>query len=405
MSELLAADVLFIEVDYFQERKTGQTAPGDIFLSQRSLAGGRIIATLSDGLGSGIKANVLASLTATMLNKFVLFNIPIRRSAEIIINSLPVCSERGLSYATFTLLDMKHSGGTSCSLEILEYDNPPAIIVHEGQMVKLERDTIPIKRKNKKTGPEREVVSFSAWKAFSGDRIIFFSDGVTQAGMGSDDYPSGWGIENAAEFILNQIKNQPLISARELSQRVVTEAKDKDTDKAKDDITCSVVYFREPRDLLVFSGPPYHPERDAEIAQTFADFRGKKIISGGTSAQIISRDLGIEIEMGETLPGGPPLSKMEGVDMVCEGILTLGAAAELLKENNFFKIRKETPALRMTEYFLNSDRIVFIVGTKINEAHQDPTMPEELEIRRNVVKKIAALLEETYLKEVHVQYV
>ncbi|GHV28308.1 stage II sporulation protein [Spirochaetia bacterium] len=405
MSVLLASDVVFIEVDHFQERKSGQAAPGDIFLSQRGLSGGRIITTLSDGLGSGIKANVLASLTATMLNKFMLFDIPIRRSAEIIINSLPVCSERGLSYATFTLLDMKHSGGNSCSLEILEYDNPPAIIVHDDQIVKLEKDTIPIERKNKKTGPEKELVSFSTWKAFPGDRIVFFSDGVTQAGMGSDDYPSGWGIENAAGFILNQIKNKPRISARNLSKNVVTEAESKDLKGAKDDITCGVVYFREPRDLLVFTGPPYHPEGDAEIAQTVASFKGKKIISGGTSAQIISRELGLKIERGETLPGGPPLSKMEGIDMVCEGILTLGAAAELLAKNNFFKYRRETPALRMTEYLLNSDRIVFIVGTKINEAHQDPTMPEELEIRRNVVKKIAGLLEETYLKEVHVQYV
>jgi hypothetical protein len=340
-----------------------------------------------------------------MLNKFVLFNIPIRRSAEIIINSLPVCSERGLSYATFTLLDMKHSGGTSCSLEILEYDNPPAIIVHEGKLVKLEKDTIPIERKNKKTGPEKEVVSFSSWEAFPGDRIIFFSDGVTQAGMGSSDCPSGWGRENAARFILNQIKNQPSISARDLSQRVVTEAKYKDADTAKDDITCGVVYFREPRDLLVFTGPPYHPESDAEIAQTVAGFKGRKIVSGGTSAQIISRELGIKIETGDPLPGGPPLSKMEGIDLVCEGILTLGAAAELLAENNFFKTKKETPALRMTDYFLNSDRIVFIVGTKINEAHQNPTIPEELEIRRNVVKKIASLLEDTYLKHVHIQYV
>jgi hypothetical protein len=290
-------------------------------------------------------------------------------------------------------------------VELLEYDNPPAIIVHEGQLVNLEKDTIPIERKNKKTGPEKEAVSISSWKAFPGDRIVFFSDGVTQAGMGSDDYPAGWGIENTSNYILNHIKNHPRISARDLSKNIVTEAKDRDINGAMDDITCGVVYFREPRDLLVFSGPPYHPESDAEIAQTVATFKGRKIVSGGTSAQIISRELGIKIEMGDTLPGGPPLSKMEGIDLVCEGILTLGAAAELLAENNFFKYRRETPALRMTEYFLNSDRIVFIVGTKINEAHQDPTMPEELEIRRNVVKKIASLLEETYLKEVHIRYV
>ncbi|AEF84321.1 stage II sporulation E family protein [Treponema primitia ZAS-2] len=406
MTELLAPGVIFVEVDYFQVKKAGQTAAGDIFLYQRSPSGGRIITTLSDGLGSGIKANVLASLTATMLNKFVSFDIPIKRSAELIINSLPVCSVRDLSYATFTLLDINHSSKDSCSLKILEYDNPPAIIVQNDKIIELEKDRIPIERKNKKTGPEKEIVSFSTWTAYPGDRIVFFSDGVTQAGMGSEAYPPGWGIENAKNFILKQIETTPLISARELSENLVTEAEYKDMTGAKDDITCAVVYFREPRDLLVFTGPPYHPESDKEIAETFVAFKGKKIVSGGTSAQIISRELGKKIERGNLLSGGgPPLSKIEGVDLVCEGILTLGATAELLEENKKVKNRKDSPAHRMTEYLLNSDRIVFLVGTKINEAHQDPTMPEELEIRRNVVKKIAALLEENFLKEVHIQYV
>jgi hypothetical protein len=404
MPDLLIPGVLFVEVDYFQERKAGQAAAGDIFLSQRSLSGGRIITTLSDGLGSGIKANVLASLTATMLNKFVSFNIPIKRSAELIINSLPVCSVRVLSYATFTLLDISHSGGKSCSLKILEYDNPPAIIIQNGQIIKLEKDRIPIERKNKKTGPEKETVSFSSWTAYPGDRIIFFSDGVTQAGMGSEQFPSGWGIENVKNFVLKQIETSPLISARDLSENVVTEAGYRDINGPKDDITCAVVYFREPRDLLVLTGPPYHPESDREIAEVFASFKGRKIISGGTSAQIISRELGKRIQPGDSFPGGPPLSKIEGVDLVCEGILTLCATAEMLEENKNLKNKKDSPALRMTNYLLNSDRIVFMVGTKINEAHQDPTMPEELEIRRNIVKKIATLLENTHLKEVHIQY-
>jgi hypothetical protein len=405
MPDTFAPDLVFIDVDYFQERKNGQAAPGDIFLSQRSAAGGRILATLSDGLGSGIKANVLASLTATMLNKFILFDIPVRRSAEIIINSLPVSKELGLSYATFTLLDMMHSGGASAALKMLEYDNPPALVIHEGRIRELEKTRIPIERKNKKTGPEEETVSISAMTAYPGDRIVFFSDGITQSGMGMKEFPQGWGRDNAAAFILNQLKTQPKISARELSRRVVNEAKFNDQDKPKDDITCAVVYFREPRDLLVFTGPPYHPESDGEIAQTFASFRGKKIISGGTSAQIISRELGMPIERDTSVSSGPPLSKMEGIDLVSEGILTLGAAARLLEENSFDKYRKETAALRMAEYLLDSDRIVFIVGTKINEAHQDPTMPEELEIRRNLVKRIAALLEEKYLKQIIIRYV
>jgi hypothetical protein len=400
-----APNVTFIEVDYSQERKKGQNAPGDIFLSQRSSSGARIIATLSDGLGSGIKANVLASLTATMLNKFVLFNIPTRRSAELIINSLPVNKELGLSYATFTLLDMTHAEGDIVALKTLEYDNPPALFLHGEETVELEKTKIPIERKNKKTGPENEIVFLSTWTAYPGDRVVFFSDGVTQSGIGLGDFSLGWGRDNAVSFILNQIKKQPLISARELSQMVMREALYNDKRNARDDITCAVAYFREPRDLLVYTGPPFQSESDAEIAKAFAAFKGKKIISGGTTAQIISRELEIKIERDNSATGGPPLSKMTGVDLVCEGILTLGAASELLEENAFDRHKKDTPALRMTKYLLDSDRIFFIVGTKINEAHQDPTLPEELEIRRNVVKKMANLLEVKFLKQVHIRYV
>ena len=90
--------------------------------------------------------------------------------------------------------------------------------------------------------------------------------------------------------------------------------------------------------------------------------------------------------------------------MVTEGIITMGAVSEILANDGNMDGLNRTAATKMVEMFLNCDRIWFVVGTKINEAHQDPNMPVELEIRRNVVKKIASLLEERYLKEVHIQY-
>ncbi|MDR1095235.1 MAG: SpoIIE family protein phosphatase, partial [Spirochaetaceae bacterium] len=118
----------FVEVDYFQICKKGQAAAGDVFLSESSNGGRRIVTTLSDGLGSGIKANVLASLTAKMILKFILSGIQLRRAAELIVNSLPVSSENGLSYATFTLLDIK----SDFHVHIVEYDNPPYLIIRDG---------------------------------------------------------------------------------------------------------------------------------------------------------------------------------------------------------------------------------------------------------------------------------
>jgi hypothetical protein len=178
--------------------------------------------------------------------------------------------------------------------------------------------------------------------------------------------------------------------------------------KPKDDISCGVIYFREPRDLLVLTGPPVHPESDREIADMFASFKGKKIISGGTTASIISRELDkpIDVNMKSYDAKVPPWSDMEGADMVTEGIITMGVVSEMLARSGAVESAAEgrNAASRMVNMLLDSDRITFIVGTKINEAHQDPTMPVELEIRRNVVKRIASLLEEKYLKEVYIQY-
>ncbi|MDR2795519.1 MAG: serine/threonine-protein phosphatase, partial [Spirochaetaceae bacterium] len=407
MTDFFSRNVVFVEVDYFNIPKEGQTAPGDVFLSETGVKGRRVIAALSDGLGSGIKANVLASLTAKMIIKFVLLDIPPRRAAELIVNSLPVNSESSLSYAAFTLIDI----GKDFSVNIIEYDNPPVIVMRDGNIPDLKKQKIPIQRKNKKTGPQNETVCISNFSARFGDRIIFFSDGVTQAGIGPDGkYPRGFGVANVKDFVKKTISAQPDISARDLSQNIVERAYICDNGRAYDDISCAVAYFRHPRDLLVVSGPPYNPERDNEVAEIFTGFHGKKIISGGTTAQIVSRLLNREItpvrqkyHRYSNDDGGkirvPPESAMEGADLVCEGIITLGAVSEMLLDASMDR-RGESAASKMIELFINSDRILFLVGTRVNEFHQDPTMPVELEIRRNVVKKIASTLEERYLKQV-----
>ena len=393
---------IFIEIDYFQKKKKGEAAPGDVFLAQKCQSEKRIIATLSDGLGSGIKANVLASLTATMISKFVVMDIPPKRAAEIIVNSLPVCSERGLAYATFTLVDARQD----LSVRIIEYDNPPVIILRGGELVESEKDELPIERKNKKTGPQKnELLFLSELTAEPGDRIIFFSDGVTQAGLGSPLYPAGWGIDRVRSHVVDAVKSEPLISAGDLARQVVETAEGTSSAEPKDDISCAVLYFRKPRSLLLVTGPPFHPKNDGELARIFAGFNGKKVISGGTSAQIIARELGKTITAGAAtgVRGVPPASDMEGAELVCEGILTLGAAAEALASGTVDGGGRN-PAARLVELLLDSDSITFVVGTKINEAHQDPDMPVELEIRRNVVKRIAALLEEKYMKAAHIRY-
>ncbi|MBQ4553612.1 MAG: serine/threonine-protein phosphatase [Spirochaetaceae bacterium] len=393
----------FIEVGHYQLCKYNMHVEGDVFLSQKNPSDGRVITALSDGLGSGIKAGVLATLTATMATRFIAMDIPIKRAAEIIMNTLPVCKERGISYATFTLVDIE----PSAAVRIMEYDNPPYILVRQNTVVEPIKEMTELVRKNKKTAPRREsILQYSRYDARPGDRLIFFSDGVTQSGMGSMVFPFGWGFENVQTFVLQCIEENPNISARELARKVVQQASSFDGFSPKDDITCGVIYFRNPRDMLVVTGPPVLKENDKVVAQLFDSFDGRKIVCGGTTANILSRELNrkINVILKDIDPVVPPISEMEGADMVTEGIITMGKVSEILENGGNTDKMKRNAATRMVEMFLDSDRIHFAVGTKINEAHQDPNMPVELEIRRNIVKKIASLLQDKYLKEVHIQY-
>ena len=89
---------MFIDIDCHQIKKYNQNAFGDYFVSKRYPDEERLIAVLSDGLGSGIKANILSCMTATMLLRFVEGDqIPIKDAAEIVMNSLPICQVRKIS--------------------------------------------------------------------------------------------------------------------------------------------------------------------------------------------------------------------------------------------------------------------------------------------------------------------
>ena len=399
MSDLPAAGT-FIEVGHFQVFKHDQGAGGDSFLSQKHESDGRVITVLSDGLGSGIKAGVLSTLTATMAMKFIASDIPIKRAADIIMNTLPVCKERGISYATFTLVDIEPNS----SVRIMEYDNPGYVLVRQNTVVEPIKQRSTIERKNKKTAPSMEAsLYYSEYRARPGDRLVFFSDGITQAGMGTRLYPLGWGAGSVQDFILAKISGNPLISASELARTVVLEAQQHDCYQAKDDITCGVIYFRHPRDLLIMTGPPVNMEHDDEMARDFNAFGGRKILSRQLARPV-------KLNMKNLDPVVPPTSSMEGADLVTEGIITLGKVSEILERgarlgsSGQMERERENGATKIVDLLLDSDRIFFVVGTKINEAHQDPNMPVELEIRRNVVKKIQALLTEQYLKEVTIRY-
>ncbi|MDR2754414.1 MAG: SpoIIE family protein phosphatase [Planctomycetaceae bacterium] len=390
---------VFVEMECCQFNHDGESVCGDDFLFERSETENRHLAVLSDGLGSGIKANLLATMTTTMALRFIRSNIDILQSAEVIMDTLPVCEVRKISYATFTIFDLQ-IGGKS---RIIEMDNPAFIHLRNNCDLKVERrDLISERWVSRK-------VRLSEIHAIIGDRLIVFSDGVTQAGLGRKGYKFGWRREGALAFIKKQIENTPDISARELSHAVVMAARNCNENNACiDDISCMVIYLRKPRKLRLLTGPPFHKESDTAFAELVREFDGKTILCGGTTAKIIAgelnRSIKIDVNMLPQSGGLPPISKINGIDLVTEGILTLTDVVQRIEKGDALANPLPLASKKMVELFRNSDEIELVVGTKVNEAHQDPNLPVDLEIRRNIVKRLKTVLEEKYRKRVSIRY-
>ncbi len=385
---------MFIDVCCAQEKKYNQNAFGDYFLSRRYKNTGRLIAILSDGLGSGIKANILASMTATMLLKFIEAQSDIELACETIMNSLPVCKVRKISYSTFSAIDCDEEG----NVQIVEEGNPDFLWIRDNQVLKPEYKTI-----TSKTFQNRHMHVYNL-KLEMGDRIIFCSDGVTQAALGTEQLKLGVRREGLIKIVQAKLNEQPFISSDELARYIIRQIQAVEPDhKLKDDTSVACFYFREPRKSIVFTGPPYDMERDSVYAKSFYSFNGKKAIAGGTTANLIARELNLEIEADRNINVGklPGISYMKGIDLVTEGILTLTKTAEYLETG----VPYDDAAGKLMKFFLDTDVIKFLVGAKINQAHYDPNLPIEIEIRKNIIKKIAKLLEDKYTKKVEVRFV
>lgn len=392
----MSDDPLFLEVDCTQLRKAGQQICGDAFLSARFAAGNRVISVLSDGLNSGVKANILSSMTATMALKFAAANRDLVKASGVMMDALPVCRLRRISYATFSIVDASLPG----HVRVVEMGNPDFLLLRDGRSLVPERRTLTTPRWRDR------IMRVSEFESQPGDRIVVFSDGVTQAGLGNRRWKLGWRIEGCRDFILQRLDADPTLSARRLARLVAEEAARKEPGHApQDDISCAVLYFRPPRRLLVVSGPPFDKDRDRDVAYRIGEFPGQTAICGGTTANIVARMLNRDIRTRLDLPRGtlPPISTLPGIDLVTEGILTLTCVARLLEEGG---VEGRTDAAgNLAALLIENDRIDFLVGTRINEAHQDPTLPIDLEIRRNIIKRIAGVLTDKFLKTVSIQYI
>ncbi|MDG5815783.1 SpoIIE family protein phosphatase [Chitinispirillales bacterium ANBcel5] len=384
---------VFIEIGSLHYSKHKKKASGDVQLT-RKLEQGRVVSILCDGLGSGVEANVLASFTASMGLEYMASDLKIKRAAEIIMDALPLCPSRKISYSTFSIADVSLAG----EMRIIGHGNPPFLFFRGAQAI--EREQTELLRPRWKN----RSLHYARFGVEVGDRLIMMSDGVTQSGMGSDSWPMGFGIERVNIIVEEAVRKNREISADELAEIICNVALANDGNRAGDDISCTVIYMRNPRRMRVLTGPPFDPKRDQEYASLIKNFSGKCVLCGGTTSTIVERELGLEAVMDFSYmdPVVPAVSHMKGVDLITEGCITLSNLAGLLEKGE--RGGRKNGATMLRDLMLSCDIIDFYVGTRVNQSHQDPALPIELDIRRNVIKKIASLLETKYLKETTVRY-
>jgi len=389
------------EVGHFQINHEGEKICGDVFLSRRIPEENRVLCVLSDGMGHGVRANVLATLTATISINFSMEHKNANALAGIIMKALPVCSDKELSYATFTIIDVSMEYDT---VSILEYDNPQTLIMRGNQIY--EPEWTHIKYGEEITDKRVMDLKKCSFVPQIEDRIIFCSDGITQSGL-ERGIAMGWGRNNLIKFVRETIETTPTISATNLAQRIVKRASANDLNTPKDDLTCGVIYFRQARKTILCTGPPFSAEKDKQFASILKNFNGKKIVSGATTTEIIARELGKTVTDEERIDSTlPPSSKIDGIDLVTEGVLTLSKATYLLNTLDFNSNTQfgKGPADEICKLLLDSDEIYILVGTKINEMHHDPTLPVEIEIRKNLIRRLTKVLSEKFMKVVTIEY-
>ena len=390
---------LHVDVDLQQKMTHGQIVCGDVFHSRRISGEGRYILILSDGLGHGIRANVMATLTASMAMNYASFHTRPEIAANIFMRVLPRSSDGKESYATFTIIEIDNDE----LVRIINYDNPPTQIFRFGKPYMPRELEIPIRGEENKG----KILRVREFKPIMGDRIVFVSDGVTQSGLGEKRFPMGWGGQKLEAFVENQLEREPEVTATRLARKIMNQVEMNDGFEMKDDASCGVINFRKPREFMLITGPPFYKIKDQDFVSRVTGFPGKKIICGGTTAEIIAREMQLDISIQHHYDWDniPPAADMEGFEMVTEGILTLSKVEEILESYNSNTRLENSPPEEVAKLLLEHDVIHILLGTRINRAHYDPEQPFEIQMRKFVVRRIVKILEERFFKKVYIEFI
>lgn len=336
-----------------------------------------IILVLADGLGSGVKANILATLTSKIAVTMLKEGLSIEETIETIANTLPVCSVRNLAYSTFTILDIKYTG----DIYMVEYENPPSFIYRNGKKFNiLKKERVINNRK----------IQEGYFKMRKGDSIIAISDGVIHAGVG-ESLNLGWQWENVDEYLGSLVKFEE--SAQSLSLGLLEICENLYNQRPGDDTTVLSVMLKERVYADIFTGPPKNPAKDSLLVEKLKDSKGYTIVAGGTTSNIVAREMGTEVEVDiyNYTANLPPIGRIKGVSLVTEGLLTLSRAVKLLKNEKDYS-KSNDGAAKLLSLIERSTDIKIHLGKAVNTAHQNPAFPEEFNMKLKVVDELVKLL-------------
>jgi hypothetical protein len=365
-----------VDVATRQFSKKGEDICGDaVKVSQMSDS---TIIVMSDGLGSGVKANVLATLTVELASGLFQGDLSLHEIIETLIATLPVCKWRNIAYSTFSIVRIYDTG----QVTVAEYDAPSIIHLSGGNR--------PMPITTTECTICDKTIRESYFKMRPSDVLMMYTDGIVYAGVG-EGLRMGWQEEGILDYV-SEVAPTLSGNLEKLTSTVADRAMQFWANRPGDDGTVVCARYRRARLATVLTGPPGDRGLVGKQLKDFLSSKGARIICGGTTAHIVADHLKQELQMDERYLESdlPPSGKLAGIDLVTEGTLTLSRATEYLREG--IPGDREDAATALLDQLLTADGIKFLVGTARNPAHQNTGLPDSILLRRTVVENLAAQL-------------
>lgn len=374
---------LCVEAGYKSINKYGEQLCGDMV--QLIKTNDTTVFVLADGLGSGVKANILSTLTSKIIATMIQAKMSIEECVTTVMDTLPVCAERGVAYATFTLIKITNNS----IAEIIQYDNPEVILLRDGKNTDYKKEVRII---GNKTILESKIA------LQKDDVFVAMSDGVIYAGTGRTmNY--GWQREDVVEYLEGNYSHN--MSAQGIAGMVTDACNDLYGEKPGDDTTVATIRIRERKVVNLLFGPSKEISDTNKMLSLFFAKQGIHIVSGGTTSAITAEYLGkkLETNIEYTKSDIPPISKIEGVDLVTEGVVTINRVLEYAKDlvtdnqmYNKWHISDDGASQIAKLLFETATDINFYVGRAINPAHQNPDLQIGINIKMKLIEELTEIL-------------